>query len=316
MFICHSLFRPMEQQDFLRADALRLGDSGNGAERTLVALDERFGLHPLMSGFDAARAAQIEADVQTIRAAVGDRFAPPPDTARRQRHQLRALHHRLVKWDFAKIREAVALAGLAGTMHLPEALHIHDVCGGKGIVALYAVHLRQQLELAASGTCWELNPEHEGSHEMIREQWFPGAPVDFQAASVEDTVLEKRDGRTADVLAKHACGGLTDKVFERAGKAEEAMRARTVAVMTCCHSLLTGHEDFWPKDLSMEDRLQVAKAADPHKSPPAYERDVLGVVSRRIIDTLRARRLNGRVEEGLPFNRECNRNHVIIQQLA
>jgi hypothetical protein len=86
--------------------------------------------------------------------------------------------------------------------------------------------------------------------------------------------------------------------------------------MTCCHSLLTGSEDFWPAEVSMHDRLRIAAAADPRKSPPAYERDVLGVVSRRVIDALRARRLGGRVEEGLPFNRECNRNHVIIQQPA
>lgn len=306
----------MDYDSFLKTDELRLGDTGAGIERTLVELNQRLALHPLMREFEAARTAHIEADVRTVRDAVGDTFAAAPGTNKRRKHQLRALHHRLVKWDFAKIREAVALAGLAGTIELPEALHIHDVCGGKGIVALYAAHLRQQLGLEVGGTCWELNSEREGSHEVIREQWFPGVPVGFQVASVESAVLEKRDGRTTDVLAKHACGWLTDKVFERAGEAEQAVRARTVAVMTCCHSLLTGNESFWPTEMPMEERLQIAKAADPHKSPPAYERDVLGVVSRRVIDTLRARRLNGYVEEGLPFNRECNRNHVIIQQPA
>jgi hypothetical protein len=162
----------MDYDSFLKTGELRLGHAGAGIEQALIDLNQRHALHPLMREFEAARTAHIEADVRTVRDAVGDTFAPAPCMRKQRKHQLRALHHRLVKWDFAKIREAVALAGLAGSVELPEALHIHDVCGGKGIVALYAVHLRERLGLAGGGTCWELDADREGSHEVIREQWF------------------------------------------------------------------------------------------------------------------------------------------------
>lgn len=298
----------MDRDAFLRADELRQNGGANDLEPLLISLADGEALPPLAHEYNLSRLASVEACVRLVRDAVGDTFAAPPGLHRQQRHELRALHHRLVKWDCAKVREAVSLAHLAGSLAETGPLHVHDVCAGKGIVALYVGFIRQGLRLPVSGTSWELEPARLESHELIKQHYFPGTPVDFKTATIEAANLTGPGTGTVHVLAKHACGPLTDAVIHRGAEAG----ADQTAVMTCCHALLKGTEDFWPSALPFNDRRRLARAADPRKEHDHYRRDVLGLVSRRVIDALRAKKAGGRLEEALPFGRDCNRNNVVL----
>ncbi|HRH93639.1 MAG TPA: hypothetical protein PKV72_03865 [Candidatus Peribacteria bacterium] len=299
----------MNEKEFAMTDDLRLGAGGVGVERTAADLASAEGLHAFFQTFDATRLAGIEAQFANINAAIG--MQPPPAANRRQRHEMRGVHHRLTKWGSVKIREAVALADLAGSVAEGDALHIHDVCGGKGAVALYVAFLRQQAGRVTTGTCWELRADQQQGHEFVGSWLGLTAPPDFRSVDIAHADLARApDGKT-HALAKHACGPLTDAVFANVAALPAHEKPDVTAVMTCCHSYLQGTEPFWPASVPLTDRQEIARRADPQKEPDPYVRDVVGVVCRRVVDALRAKMMGADLREALPFGKESQRNHVL-----
>lgn len=310
--ICLNIYI-MNERTFSMIDDLRFGAGGTGVEQAVADLASAEGLHEFFQTFDASRMAGIETRVAAINAALGE---DPPSPAvlgvsRTVWRTMRGVHHGLTKWNSAKIREAVALADVANTVDEGDVLHVHDVCGGKGAVALYVAFLREKLGSATTGTCWELEPGRQEGHEWIRRWLQLTSPLEFRASDVVHADLSRKAVGKTHALAKHACGALTDFVFAKAAGLPAAQKPDVTAVMTCCHSYLTGTEAFWPVSVPAEMRLEIARRADPQKEHDPYIRDVVGVVCRRVVDALRAKMLGADLREALPFGKESQRNHVL-----
>ncbi len=305
----------MNEKEFSMTDDLRLGAGGVGVEQALADLASAEGLHAFFQTFDASRMAGIETRVTAINAALGADPPPPAvlGVSRSVWRTMRGVHHGLTKWNSAKIREAVALADVANTVDEGGVLHVHDVCGGKGAVALYVAFLREKLGAATTGTCWELEPGRQEGHEWIRRWLQLTSPLGFQASDVVHADVSRKPAGKTHALAKHACGALTDFVFANVARLPTEQRPDVTAVMTCCHSYLQGTEPFWPDSVPAEMRLEIARRADPQKEPDPYIRDVVGVVCRRVVDALRAKLLGADLREALPFGKESQRNHVLCK---
>ncbi len=302
----------MHPEQFLQPDLLR---TDGACEAQMLAVAGDHVLHEAFEIFEGSPSAAaldlVHRCVAQIAVVLGDK--PPAETGMRKQ-TLRKMHFQLTKWDHAKVREALALAHAVGALTEPERLHVHDVCGGKGQVAVFVAFVRKQLGLDTDGICWELQEDQVRGHERIKRWlWYPDAPVEFRPADIAGAELLAHDTEPTVCMGKHTCGPLADIILSKVRAAPAAEQPDATAVMTCCHALLTGAEDFWPAELPHAVRLAIAHAADPHRdaSHDAYTRDVLAVSCRRFIDALRAKHYGGEAFEVLPYGHASNRNNVV-----
>lgn len=298
----------MKLEQFLQSGSLR-PDTVEAAITERVTAEP--GLHEAFAEYDPSPATLVDLYVAQIAAVLGDK---PPAEAGMKKGTLRKMHFQLTKWNNAKVREAVALAHSIGALTRPDALHVHDVCGGKGQVAVFVAFVRKHLGLDTTGICWELQADQIRGHDRIK-RWlkYPDAPVEFRPSDIAHADLTTRTDMATVCMGKHTCGGLADVILAKVRALAPADQPEASVVMTCCHSLLKGDEPFWPADMALDMRLAIAEAADPHrgKERDAYKRDMLAVTARRYVDALRAKHYGGQAYEVLPYGTMSNRNNAV-----
>lgn len=130
-----------------------------------------------------------------------------------------------------------------------------DVGGGHGLLA-QAMLLLDDSSPCAVVVDRVLPPSSAAVHEALIEAWPRLAGrVEFLARPFDEIALDEEDV----VVASHGCGGLTDRVLERAA----AARAR-VAVLPCCHDLQasdTGGLSGWVEKTLAVDIVRACRLA-------------------------------------------------------
>jgi Methyltransferase domain len=107
---------------------------------------------------------------------------------------------------------------------------IVDMCAGHGLLA-HIMLLLDDSSASAVAADTAIPPSSMKLHRALVETWPRlSERVSFVTAAVEDITLTRLD----IVVSSHACGGLTDRVLDRAAAA-----GVRVAVLPCCHDLGT-----------------------------------------------------------------------------
>lgn len=145
---------------------------------------------------------------------------------------------------FDRLARAVCQAGCLPRKELYEAWEmarrvrrrfragrVVDICGGHGLLG-QTMLLLDDSSPSAVIVDTALPRSSAALHGALASAWPRLAGrIAFVAASLEDVDLTATDL----VVSSHACGALTDRILERAGRA-----GARVAVLPCCHDLATG----------------------------------------------------------------------------
>jgi hypothetical protein len=315
----------MRTEDFLCYETLRHEQTGTGREAFLLRIAEQFpDLSNIFFEFDPSKLAQIKEYMRILvnnalplitKDNIGDIYRPK---------RMKCLKRRDIAGPNNKhLLEISAMGNLSGAISNPNAIHMHDICGGAGLLSSSIAYLRSELGSSSSASCWEIQPKLAQKHEIIRRAigiWNPD--LVFRLGDMVQTDFQSENGSDNYWMAKHPCGSNVDTIVAKRHKKNDRDAPKNTTILTCCHAKAKGspiirYND--PEQLLLDPQSwdMLARTANwaPQEQRGVPEFEAIGRVAMRIMDCLRVITLintcNVRVQEALPCT--CSRkNHAII----
>lgn len=305
----------MNQEAFLEYNTLKYTKTGR--EQLLFELTERFNLHEFFLPFDPSRAPQIEKISLHLRAALG---MIDSDTIRESGIPVKvrnkqSYRKRLAGTNNKSLKEIAGIAVSSGALECESDVHIHDACGGNGILSASISNLRGTHK--THSICWDRDQSCEKRHDLLRlSVGLRSKLLHFMLSNVLEADLAQIESMPTFCLSKHACGSATDIIVKKTFDLKASRTPVRTVLLTCCHGKAKDFPPFEKDTITFEEWNVLARTADWTQSKNSLETQTVGRVAMRVIDTLRVVR-NSRTDlrawvEELASPEISTKNHGII----